>query len=320
MNRTTTLLKRSLLVLALMVFIVPFISSAAQIANLNVEDKEDFVLEPGKIEVYADPGQTIVKNISVTSRIKQRTKFKVTTEDFLGSRSESEPVVLLGDQKSPYSFKDNLEPEETSFSLDFGDRITLPVTIHVPIDAQPGGFYSSVIISNEPQVNADRPQASTRVVSRVGTLFFVRVNGPVHEEGKVEDFRVRDAKSIYGSTPKEFQILFNNTGSVHLVPYGQIRITNMVGTEVGVLPVDAYFAMPDSLRYRNVSWEDSQFRIGRYTATLELHRGYGDTVDIKKISFWVIPLKVVIPVVGGIILLALIITLFLSRFEFRRRR
>ncbi len=292
-----------------------------QISNITVENKNDFVLEPGKMEVFLNPGESVVKYISITSRIKDKTKFKVATEDFVGSREEKSTVILLGNEKSPYSFRDNLIPSATNFTLGFGDHIVLPVTISVPYNAAPGGYYASVIVSNEPQVREDAAQApGARLISRVGVLFFIRVNGQAHEEGYVEDFRVKEPHIIYPSAPDNFEILFNNVGSVHLAPFGIIHITNTLGNAVAELPVDAYFAMPDSLRYRTVEWRDQGFRFGRYKATLELHKGYGDQIETKTVAFWVIPWMIVVPVVVGLFIIVFIIFFFLSMFELRRKK
>jgi hypothetical protein len=298
-------------------------ASQAQITNISVDNKNDFILEPGKMEVYVNPGDDVVKYVSITSRIKEKTKFNVSTEDFIGSRSEQQPVILLGKDKSPYSFKDSLIPALNTFTLSFGDRMTLPVHIVVPKDAQPGGYYASVLVSNEPQITADmanQPTSAVHIISRAGILFFIRVNGPVKESGEVQDFRITDEHMTYSSVPKEFQILFNNTGTVHLVPYGQVSVSNIIGNEIASIPVDAYFAMPNSLRYRPVAWtDDGSFRIGRYTATLTLHRGYGDAVDTRTIAFWVIPWAIVLPVLIGLIVILLGAYMFLSRFELRKK-
>ena len=294
------------------------------VASLSVDDKEDFVVEPGKMEVYLDPGQSVTKYISITSRIKSKTAFSVTAEDFIGSQSQSNPVVLLGNGTSPYSLKDWLAPAVGSLSLNFGDRVTLPVVITAPKNASPGGYYAAVIISNEPQVDQNAADASTppttRLVSRIGMLFFVRVNGPVNSSGSVSDFKINNPQFIYQKPPLDFQILFNNNGTIYLAPYGQIHITNFIGTDIADLPVDAYFSMPDSLRYRDVIWDDSAVRIGRYTATLELNRGYGNLVDTKVITFWIIPWAILGYTLLGLVIIIGILYFLLSRFEFRRKK
>ncbi|MEN9649257.1 MAG: hypothetical protein RL094_224 [Candidatus Parcubacteria bacterium] len=309
------------LVLSLVLgFVQP--AKAYTITSQGVENKDDFVLEPGKMELFVNPGETLTRNVMVTSRINKRSNFLVQIEDFIGSKEEQMPVVLLGDQKSPYTFKDNILPEVDSFNLDFGQRITLPISITVPKDARPGGYYTSVIIANQPDEASDDSGAGrTRVISRVGVLLFIRVNGPVVEKGQLDDFRLKEGKRQLGvlqSGPLSFEILFNNTGTVHLVPHGEVKIKNAFGQEVAKLPVDAYFAMPNAFRYRQVTWE-KQILAGRYTAELSLTKGYGDEVDVKTISFWVLPWKYI----GGIILFAILITLayyfFSRKFELRRK-
>jgi hypothetical protein len=293
-----------------------------QITSTSVDDREDFIVEPGKVEVHANPGDSVTEYISVTSRIKNSTEFAVSAEDFVGSQSESSPVVLLGTQKSPYSLKDWLVPATNDFTLHFGDQATLPVTINIPKNASPGGYYAAVIISNAPQVTADSSSTAgtAQIVSRIGVLFFVRVNGDITSSGQLADFRINPPQTVYSSAPNDFQILFNDTGSIYLAPYGEIRINNFFGKEIADLPVDAYFALPDSLRYRDIIWNDNNFRIGRYTATVNLNRSYGGVVDTKTIVFWILPWKIITAVVVGLIVVVGIIYFFLSRFEFRRKR
>jgi hypothetical protein len=299
----------------------PVSSAGLQVSNLSVDDKEDFVVEPGKMEVHLDPGQSVTKYISVTSRIKRTTEFSVRVEDFVGSSDPANPVTFLGDKSSPYSLKEWLNTSVDSLSLALGDRVALPVTITVPKSASPGGYYATVIISNAPQIDKDGPPTAgtAKIISRIGMLFFVRVNGPVNESGALQDFRIADQKLTYPHTPLTFQVLFNNTGSVYLAPYGDVRITNFMGHELADLPIDAYFSLPDSLRYRNVIWPDDQFRIGRYKATLSLNRGYGNVIDTKVVAFWVIPWIVVLYGLGGLLVLIGIIFFFLSRFELRKK-
>jgi hypothetical protein len=312
---------------AVMFFSGPFIANAQtaqpQITNLSVESKNDFIVEPGKIQVDVNSGDILIKDISVTSRISTPTKFMVTTEDFQGSQSEQQPVILLGDKASPWSFKDNLKPAVSTFTLNFGDRIDLPVTITVPKDASPGGYLSAVIISNQPQVMEDASSSGStgaHIISRIAALFFIHVAGAASSSGYTEDFRVSNPQFIYSQAPDSFKILFNNTGNEYLVPYGEIHVTNMIGGAVANIPVNAYFALPDSLRYLDVAWADSGFRFGRYTATLELNRGYGGLTDTKVIAFWVLPWKIVGPILGGILLIAIIIYFIFTRFEFRRKK
>lgn len=289
---------------------------AYTIRQVNVLNQNDFVLEPAKIDVRGNPGETITKNISVTSRLQGTERFRLDTEDFTGSKNEAEAVVLLPDERSPFSFQENLEPEIRTFTLDFGEQIAIPIKIKIPANASPGGYYASVLVSNVSENSTTN--GSAKIVSRVGALFFVRVNGSAKEEGSLNDFRIKGSKSlIYGEGPLTFQILFENKGNIHLTPYGKIRIKNSIGKVVSELPVEAYFALPQAMRYRDILW-NGRGLFGRYTASLELYRGYGGKIDQDIISFWIVPKTVF---VYGFVLLAVLILglIFLPKFKRKQK-
>jgi len=290
----------------------------AQTTNLP-DIKNDFVLEPGKVEMFANPGESITKSITVTNRAASRVSFKIEVEDFIGSNDQDKPVVLLGSEKSPYSFKDNVIPEVTTFSLGSNENITIPIMINIPVDAQPGGFYTSVLVSNAPSVDSGNQSSNvegkTKIISRVGTLFFVRVNGVAKESGSLEEMMVisptKDNPNLY-----KFNILFKNDGNVHLVPYGWVTVTDMFGKEVGKVPVDAYFALPKSIRYREVEWK-APFLFGKYEALIQLNRGYGNNlVDTKTVTFWVIPWKIATIALSVFFVIFLSFYLFFKKFKF----
>ena len=94
----------------------------------------------------------------------------------------------------------------------------------------------------------------------------------------------------------------------------------MFGKVVTKVPVDAYFAMPQSLRYREVEWNAPSL-MGQYTASVELNRGYGSNlVDTKAVSFWVIPWKTVALVLVIIIVVYLIAYSFFKKYKLVNKR
>ena len=304
------------------IFSLFFIFSFATLVKAQTTDttniKNDFVLEPGKVEIFANPGESITKSITVTNRASSRVSFKVEVEDFVGSNDQDKPVVLLGSEKSPYSFKDNVIPEITAFSLESNTNITIPIKINIPADAQPGGFYTSVLVSNEPSVDSGGQsiavEGKTKIISRVGTLFFIRVNGVAKESGSLDDLRIISPTT--DNPNYKFNILFKNDGNVHLVPYGWITVTDLFGKVIGKVPVDAYFAMPQSIRYREVDWS-APFLFGRFKASVELNRGYGSNlIDTKTVTFWVIPWKIAVITLTVLIIIFLAFYLFFRKFKF----
>jgi hypothetical protein len=137
-------------------------------------------------------------------------------------------------------------------------------------------------------------------------------------EGKTQAISIIEDKVWFESGPIEMGILYENTGSVHVNPYGELSITNMSGDEVGFIELEPWFVLPTSLRVREITW-DREFLLGRYTVNAKVNRGYDNIVDEVSVSFWVLPWKIV----GGIflILFVVIFTLraFFRTFEFKRK-
>jgi hypothetical protein len=308
----------SLLIIVGVLFASP-LAHAYQKQSLTVENAGDFVVEPGKTEILVDPGQTVVKNVSVTNRIDRRVTFQITTEDIAGTDNPLQAVVLLDDTDGPYSLSDSVQPEITEFSLEFGEKITIPVTISIPANAEPGGHYGAVVISTVPDAAITARQGA-QLTSRVGSLFLVRVNGEAKQEGALSGFKVigPDA-SFYSKRPEGFEIAFKNTGRVHLVPYGEVTVRNILGIVVDRIPVDAYFALPESTRYREVRWENDRTAFGYYRASVSLYKGYGNDYDEMTVGYFVLPWKTVLLVLAGIIIAVSLINYLRRNFVLKRK-
>lgn len=279
----------------------------------------DFVVGPGRIELEIKPGETVTTEISVANRISDDRVFEITVEDISGSADAGRAVVLLGNERGPHTIKDYVSFKNKTFTLDLGERARIPVTVTIPPDAEPGGFYGSVLISTV-QVDTAENTNTTRspIVARVGTLFFVTVPGDVIKAGETMSLSLLNKKWWYEKGPIELAIAYENTGSVHLNPYGELRIKNLFGEEVGFVELEPWFALPESLRTREVTW-DRELLFGRYTATALINRGYDDIVDERSVVFWVLPWRVM----GGLFAVLFVILfglrLFFRTFEFKRK-
>ncbi len=178
-----------------------------------------------------------------------------------------------------------IEPEQTKDITFIAD---------IPKDAAPGGHYAAIIISTkEPEATGE---LSVRASQGVTSLFFMRVEGDVNEQGSIREFRVAD--SLLDTPEAEFSLRFENKGNVHLQPRGDIVITNMWGTERGTIPVNYQThygnVLPESIRDFSFTWK-SDFRvtdIGRYKAIATLAYGEDGIKNVSAITyFWVIPIK-----------------------------
>ena len=86
--------------------------------------------------------------------------------------------------------------------------------------------------------------------------------------------------------------------------------------ESEILP---YYALPNSLRVNEVRWNHHIPLFGRYTATLSLHRGYGDVQDSAVVTLWFIPWRWIVGIFIIITVLVILFKLFTSKFELKKR-
>lgn len=282
----------------------------------------DFVLGPGKLEVSINPGETKVVEVTVSNRTGVERIFEVTVEDATGSTDPTQTLVLLGGEHGPYSMKDYVSVKASRFKLPHNQRARIPVTISVPPNIAPGGLYGSILVSTvsqEAKAGGDegtKPQSA--IVSRIGSLFFITIPGAVEKEGSLKNFGTVPEKKFYQEGPVDFGILFENTGSIHLAPYGEIRITNVFNEEVGYLELDPWFVLPQALRLREVTW-NRDFLFGRYTATAQINRSYDDVIDEMSYTFWVLPWKPVTLAFLTLFFVLFLIRAFFKNFEFKRK-
>jgi hypothetical protein len=113
-------------------------------------------------------------------------------------------------------------------------------------------------------------------------------------------------------------VYYENTGMIHLAPYGEIRIANMLGEEVDFVQLEPWFVLPHSQRLREVSW-NREFLFGRYTATVEINRSYDDVIDTAVYSFWVLPWKLLLIVFALLFTVLFLIRTLFRTFEFKRK-
>lgn len=279
-------------------------------------DVGDFVVGPGLVEVEVAPGQTVVEEITITNRIREGTRFTLEMEDMVGSQDGSQAVVLTGNTNSPFTIDAFITFPEDEIELALGERAKIPVRITVPPNTSPGGYYGSILVSTVRTDNGER--SATPIIARVGSLFFITVPGEVERSGETLEIDTVDQKWWYESGPIEMAVLFENTGSVHLNPYGELSITNMLGEQVGFVELDPWFALPRSLRTREIAW-NQEFLFGRYTVTAKVNRGYDDIVDEVWLSFWVLPWKIVLGVFVVLFIVIFSIRAFFRTFEFKRK-
>ncbi len=254
-----------------------------------------FIVSPVKQELSINPGETKVVTVTLSNGTQYPLTITPSYEDIEAGAQESatdEPIKLLGTQSSKNSLTGIITLPIKPFDLLSGKKIEVPVTIQVGKDIIPGGKYGSVVWAFKiAGVSGTSFPANVAVESRIASLFFVRVLGETRESGALVAFELFNNANTTpppdSKNPLRFQVAFENTGNVHLNPYGRITVSGMLSNEK-VLIIDPWVVLPNATRMREIDLFDGLLP-GLYHAHLELNRGYDDVVDERDVTFWVMP-------------------------------
>lgn len=264
-----------------------------------------FSLSPAKVEVSINPGQTIERDLKIVNNLGRQANFQISIQDIAPSGDEKNPINLLGPELGPYSLKNYLKPEVGDFALRDKESRVISIKIVIPKDTPPSGLYGAVTVST---YAASSSEANARIVSSLGALYFVKINGPVREVGQLTDFRLRPGRIILGDKKSTFEIIFRNEGNIYLNPYGFIGVKKWGRGEPVKLDVKPWFVLPASSRLREIPIA-GELSSGLYRADLFQNRGYNDVIDTK--SIWFVKLSVLTASI--LILCSLVLVYFIYR-------
>jgi LytR cell envelope-related transcriptional attenuator len=301
----TLTLKNSVIYLCVLIsgLCTPFVSSAQ--ADLT----QTLSVSPTLFQMSANPSQSWTSEIRVVNVndypivvYPQVVNFAPSGESGTGAL-----IPIFSQETQGSTLAEWVTLTQTEVSIPPQQTANIPFSVTVAENAAPGGHYAAILVGTKPPVRGTEV-AQVQTAQFVTSLLFVRVSGDVVEAGTIREFTTE--KTINSAPEIQFNVRFENTGNVHLQPQGDITITNMWGSERGVIPINyqTHFGnvLPKSIRKFSFTWtgEKSSYDIGRFKAVTTL--GYGE--DTKNFTtsttyFWVIPLKQIAIVLGILLVL-----------------
>jgi len=211
--------------------------------------------------------------------------------------------------------------DKTEFTIAAEQIAEVPFRIKVPAGAPPGGHFGAILIGTK-SLDTGSGKTAVETSQVVTSLIFLRVTGDIVEDGEIREFRT--TKYISEKPTIDFELRFQNKGTVHILPQGEIKILNMWGEERGIIPVNRQTmfgnVLPNSIRKYTFSWsgEWSLADIGRYRAVATL--AYGNEsrqFASSEVAFWVLPWKIatviLVTIIGFIMLMTWAIKLYIRK-------
>lgn len=308
----------SLSLFTLLNLVLPAVSSAQQAGSGQAIE-----IAPPVITLSANPGDVVKTQISLRDISTVNLVVNNEINDFTAAGEDGTPKIYLeADETSPFSLKGWINPIP-AVTLTPRQIKSVNVSINVPKNASPGGHYGVIrFTASAPSLNGNGVALSTSL----GSLVLINVSGNVKESLAVEEMSInKNGKkgTFFESAPLNFVQRIKNTGNTHLQPTGQVEIKDMFGKKVAAVNVNSppRNVLPSSIRKFEEPLDKTVIGnkrlFGRYTATMKLTYGNDKKELTAKMSFWVIPYKLVAIVIGSIIVLFFGLRFALKRYNQR---
>lgn len=265
---------------------------------------QGLAITPFLIEVDTKPEQKTDHSIAITNTTNEVLPINISVNDFVPTEN-GQPRFLDTDHlaKEQYSLakwiKITIQPE---FTIAPGATTELKFSITPPQNAEPGTHYGGVLFSYRfPQ---DK-NGNTQVEQKVGAIILASL-GKGNQQGKIT--------ALYHTQPSnktlDFSATFNNFGNTHLVPKGDITISNSFGRTVGNIPLnrDGLVVLPETQKSFTTTWESNKTLFGRYTFTAVSYFGNPKLESRYSVSVWILPVRLLITtILFGCIIIILVI-------------
>lgn len=255
--------------------------------------------------IVVKPGEVVQKTIKVRNSSPQPLNVMTTVNDFILDQDGETPIPITDTELSNrwslaswITIAPNLQtiaPDETK---------VISVVIAVPADALPGGHYAMVThqpttASPDESGAVDTSVSASGISQKVGTLLYVRVDGPINESAFIRNLTFPKLTE-YGPVPYSFSV--ENQSDVHIHPALMMEVRDMFGRKVDQFPVETKNIFPLTERQFDGKWE-KVWGTGRYTATLTMNYGSQGAIAIAKASFWLFPITLVFALVLTLLVL-----------------
>ncbi len=332
------------LVSALISLLLPLPTHAA-----TGEDALRLITAPAPIDLVGKPGQTVTTVLRVKNGGTKDELIAVSALPFGAYQTSGQPQLRDPGPGDSYLKWATFSP--AVFTAPVNAWMEITVTISIPPEAAFGYYYAMIFSRANPAQDVSGTKTGLLGGSAILVLLDVDVPGAKRTVA-VNSFTTGSGWSEF--LPITFNVSLKNTGNVHAAPRGNIFLERGSQKDIAILEVNSEQGniLPGTDRTFSVDWTDgtphftdkvvdgnvvhasnglpeqtlvwkgldlSKLRMGHYTATLVMTYDDG-TKDVPleaKVSFWVIPWRLIV----GVILIPLIpalLVFFLMRRRYRR--
>jgi hypothetical protein len=280
---------------------------AADNGSWSVQPVSSAVAARPYFYVSADRGQTIADKVVVVNRTDRPLTFKLYAADaYNTARDGGFAVRTPGERMRGVGAW--AKPAKDRVTVPGRKSVTVPFTIRVPADAEPGDHPGAIVALDE-RVEQAGGGVALGVRRAVGARVYLQVGGPTLPALAVEDVRFGHDRPLvpgFGDSTATISYTLHNTGNVTLDPKVELRARGLFGRTLLARDLTAVPSelLPGQRVRLTEAWRDApQLDWGDVTLTASAK----DTRESASTSFLALPWLVVAVaflagLVGGVLL------------------
>lgn len=293
-----------LFLIATAITLKPVLAQAEQVFEQK-GDSQKVIVEPALQEVVVEKEARVDAAIVLENTTTVGQRFTVRLVDF-GTLDESGGVAFLG-SGDPRDYQDAtwMETGVNDIVVPPTSKAKLDIVIKNDENLSPGGHYGAVLFEKavlEGDADPDKTQVAINQV--FSALVYVRkVGGEVF----AIEFLDQEYRTDSWRLPETATLRFANTGNVHVVPRGTLRISDPLGRTVqkATLNQSSGLVLPQSKRRFEERFQSTALAWlpGHYSVRTEYRYDGKDTFEVRGEKYWYFPpatFGLLVLVIGGV--------------------
>ena len=281
------------------------LSTIVSAQSANSTPSTGLAVTPPTFELNGNPGDNIKNTVRLDNMHPYPVEIAVDLRNFTAVGEDG--AVGITEEQNSFSLASWIEITPKTITLAPKTSQYFTFNIKVPLQAEPGGHFGSLIFRTIPTEKLEGSGAS--LAQEIGALVLLRIAGETVEQANIESFN--PVKSLFEKGPVGFEIRVRNQGNVHTKPSGTIIITNMLGSQVASVVVEPKNILPAATRKLEAVW-DTKWRLGRYSATYTAVLS-DQTTRSATTTFTILPYRAI----GVALVIVIILIIILKKYQKR---
>lgn len=293
---------QKIVLISLVILLMPFAMRASSIF-------------PSILELSGGRGETLESSFTLVNQNVDDQDYYLDTINFKPHDETGTPEFFSDNTQG--GFRQWIQFPANRVLVPARSKVEVPLLITVPPDVKSGGYYAAITVSQAPaEIVATNGAA---IEAKTALLVLFTVKGETVLKAGLLDFVEEKPHLIKTDLQGRFVYRVQNQGNVHITPKGQITFNDIFGRTVltsdvnsiksRVLPMSTRKFSVDVDGVKNgfldqVRFQASAFAIGPITATL-LIAEEGLSPMTAHVSFFLLPIQLILVVIGMIIILFL---------------